>query len=215
MIARDDEFDEDRKARIMRVAVPAAILAGVVGAVWYFLHDTAGIRREAPPLPTLTATLPPPPPPPPKPKEKPPEPEKKIEEVQKPTPTPKLDAPRPVTINGPAQAGADAFNIGAGEGGGSVGTGGGFGAENYERYLTSTVQSAIEQDDRLNHAVFRVQIAARVDQNRRLHIRILQSSGDPKIDSDLISLADSMPALEEEPPGPLEFRFAVSGRRPA
>src|SRR6185312_13517940 len=109
----------------------------------------------------------------PKPKEKPPEPEKKIEEVQKPDPTPKqADAPKPLTINGPAQAGTDQFGLGAGEGGGDVAGGTGFGTENYGRYLTSIVQTAIQQDEWLNHLAFNAQVIAWVDQNRRLHLRL-------------------------------------------
>lgn len=212
---RNEEFDEQSSlARYFRIAIPVLVFGLIAGGIWYLLNDQSAIRREAPPLPTLTAMLPPPPPPP-KPKEKPPEPEKKVEEVQKQTPTPKeMDAPKPVTINGPAQAGSDAFNIGAGEGGGSIGNGTGIGTESYGRYLTSIVQSAIEQDERVNHLAFNVQLAAWVDENKRLHIKLLQSSGDPAVDSALVSLASSMPALDEEPPGPGEFRLAVHSRRP-
>ena len=98
----DDDFEESWISRNRGIVMPAVILLILAGVVLYFLHDTAGMRREAPPLPTLIATLPPPPPPPPK----PPEPEKKIEEVQKPIDEPKQpdDAPKPMTINGPAQA---------------------------------------------------------------------------------------------------------------
>ena len=209
-----DEFEEGGLARIKRFAAPFAILALVVGSVWYFLHDTAGIRREAPQIQTITALPPPPPPPPPK-QEKPPEPEKKVEEVQKPNPTPKdIDAPKPLTINGPAQAGNDAFNIGAGSGGGDVAAGTGFGNENYGRYLTSIIQNAIEQDDRVNHLAFTAQVTAWVDESRHLHVKLLQSSGDAKVDEALVDLAESVPPLEEEPPGDLQFKLAIHSRRP-
>ncbi len=124
-----------------------------------------------------------------------------------------MDAPKPVTINGPAQAGSDAFNIGAGDGGGMAAAGG-FGAESYSRYLTSILQNAIEQNDKLNHLAFNAQVTAWVDENRRLHVRLLQSSGDPKIDDNIIAAAQQLPTLDEEPPGALQFRLAIHSRRP-
>ncbi len=210
----DQEDDGGGFSRIARIAVPVLVVAVIGGSIWYMLHGTGAERREAPPLPVLQAVLPPPPPPP---KEKPPpEPEKKVEEVQKSTPTPKeMDAPKPVTINGPAQAGSDAFNLGAGDGSGMAASGNGIGAESYSRYLSSVVQSAIEQDDRLNHLAFNAQIGARVDENRKLHVRVLQSSGDAKVDESIVAAAQQVPALDEEPPGPLEFRIAIHSKRPA
>jgi hypothetical protein len=210
------ELDEETGGglgNITRIAVPVLVMGALAGGIWYLLHGTGAERREAPPLPTLQATLPPPPPPP---KEKPPEPEKKVVEEQKQeTPQPKqMDAPKPLTINGPAQAGSDAFNLGAGDGSGMA-AGGGFGAESYSRYLTSILQNAIEQDDRLNHLAFNAQVAAWVDENRRLHVRLLQSSGDAKIDDNIVAAAQQLPALDEEPPGALQFRLAIHSRRPA
>ena len=209
-----DEFDDEGGAkRIVRMAVPAIALGLVAAGIWYLVNDHAGLRREAPPLPTITAVLPPPPPPPPK-QEKPPEPEKKLQDVPKPETPKETDAPKPLTINGPAQAGTDAFGLGAGSGGGDVAGGTGFGNESYGRYLTSVIQSAIEQDDRVNHLAFSAQVMAWVDDNRRLHVKLIQSSGDPKIDSDLVSLAENLPPLEEEPPGALQFKLAIRSRRP-
>jgi len=210
------EYDDESGgglASITRIAVPVLVIGALAGGIWYLLHGTGSERREAPPLPTLQATLPPPPPPP---KEKPPEPEKKVVEEQKQeTPQPKqMDAPKPLTINGPAQAGSDAFNLGAGDGSGMA-AGGGFGAESYSHYLTSILQNAIEQDDRLNHLAFNAQVTAWVDENRHLHVRLLQSSGDPKIDDNIVAAAQQLPALDEEPPGALQFRLAIHSRRPA
>ncbi|MBV9063004.1 MAG: hypothetical protein JOY77_08770 [Alphaproteobacteria bacterium] len=212
---RGDEFEDRPLARFL-VAVPVLVFALVAGSIWYLLHGPSAMRREAPPLPTLQAVLPPPPPPPPKPKEKPPEPEKKVEEVQKQTPTPKqLNAPKPLTINGPAQAGTDQFGLGAGDGGGDVAGGSGFGAENYGRYLTSVVQSAIEQNEWLNHLAFNAQVLAWVDDNKRLHLKLLTATGDQRVDAALVNLPSAMPALDEEPPGPGEFKLAIHSRRPA
>ena len=60
MTQMTDEFEERWPARLRAIAVPGAILLVIAGAIFYFLHDTAGIRREAPPLPapTLNASEP-------------------------------------------------------------------------------------------------------------------------------------------------------------
>lgn len=209
------DYDEDEKkgglGRIARIAIPVLIFLGLAYGIYTMLTSTSGMRREAPPLPTLQATLPPPPPPP---KEKPPEEKKVVEEKKLETPEPKQpnDAPKPLTINGPAQAGNDAFNLASGTGGGDVASG--FGSEAYSRYLTSILQDAIEQDDKLNHLAFTVQIACTVDRNNKIHVRIVKSSGDNQIDTDVLSAAQQV-ALDEEPPGALEFRIAIHSRRPA
>ena len=207
-----EEEDRGGLSKIARIAVPVLVVGALAGGIWYLLHGSGSERREAPPLPTLQAMLPPPPPP----KEKPPEPEKKVVEEQKrDVPQPKeMDAPKPVTINGPAQAGSDAFNIGAGDGSGMAAAGG-FGAESYSRYLTSILQNAIEGNDKLNHLAFNAQVTAWVDENRRLHVRLLQSSGDPKIDDNIVAAAQQLPTLDEEPPGALQFRLAIHSKRPA
>jgi len=214
----DDDFEERGwQARLRAVAVPGAMVVIVAGAILYFLHDTAGVRREAPPLPTLIATLPPPPPPPPP--QKQPEVEKKVEEEQKPTEQPKqVDAPRPITINGPAQAGSDAFNVGAGSGGGDVGSGNGFGDATYSRYMGSAFQQAIQNDDRVNRLVFSADVAIWVnDSGHVTRAEIMRSSGDSKVDQDLVAALESMPALDEPPPSTLEFpqRITVRGRHAA
>ncbi|HEX4080440.1 MAG TPA: energy transducer TonB [Rhizomicrobium sp.] len=210
-----EEFRESWSQRLRGLAIPGAILLLVAGTILYFLHDTAGIRREAPPLPTLIATLPPPPPPPPPPKQQP-EPEKKIEE-QKPVEQPKMvnSAPKAITEAGPAQAGTDAFGIQAGSGGGEVGSGGGFGDANYTRYLGSTLQQTIQNDDRVNHLVFTADMAVWVDADGRItHATVLKSSGDPGIDQDLVAALQGMPALDEPPPSDLQFpqRIRIEGR---
>ena len=212
-----EEFQESWSSRLRALAIPGAIFLVVAGVILYFLHDTAGMRREAPPLPTLIATLPPPPPPPPPPKQQP-EPEKKIEEPQKPIEQPKManSAPKAITEAGPAQAGSDAFGIQAGSGDGNVGSGGGFGDANYTRYLGSTLQQTIQNDDRINHEVFTADIAVWVNPDGRItHATMLKSSGDPKIDQDLVAVLQDMPALDEPPPSDLQFpqRVRIEGRR--
>ena len=213
------EFDEEFEgwsSRLKSLSVPGGILLVIAGVVFYFLHDTAGIRREAPPLPTLIATLPPPPPPPP-PKQQP-EPEKKVVEEQKPIEQPKQadNAPKPMTENGPAQAGTDAFGIQAGSGDGNVGSGSGIGEASYTRYLGSALQQSIQNDDRVNHLVFTADMAVWVDPNGRItRAAVLKTTGDHNVDQDLVAVLESMPALDEPPPPTLEFpqRVRIEGRR--
>ena len=213
------QFDEEYEgwsSRLKSLSVPAGILLVIGGVVLYFLHDTAGIKREAPPLPTLIATVPPPPPPPP-PKQQP-EPEKKVIEQQKTVEQPKQtdNAPKPVTINGPAQAGSDAFNVGAGSGGGDVGSGSGIGDASYTRYLGTALQQSIQNDDHVNHLVFTADMEVWVDPNGRItRASVLKTSGDHSIDQDLVAALENMPALDEPPPPTLEFpqRVRIEGRR--
>jgi protein TonB len=210
-----EEFHEDWPSRLRSLAIPGSIFLVIAGAVFYFLHDTAGIRREAPPLPTLIATLPPPPPPPPK---QQPEPEKKVLEQQKPVEQPKAadNSPKPVTINGPAQAGSDAFNVGAGSGGGDVGSGSGVGEATYTHYLGTALQQTIQNDDRVNHLVFAADMAVWIDPNGRItRAAVLKTTGDHNVDQDLVAVLESMPALDEPPPSTLPFpqRVRIEGRR--
>ncbi|HEX4160226.1 MAG TPA: energy transducer TonB [Rhizomicrobium sp.] len=213
-----EEYREDWGSRLKGLAIPGVILLVIAGAVLYFLHDTAGIRREAPPLPTLVATLPPPPPPPP-PKQQP-EPEKKMEEQPKQINQPKEvnSAPKAITEAGPAQAGSDAFGIQAGSGDGNVGPGGGFGDGNYTRYLGTALQQSIQNDDRVNHLVFTADMEVWVDPNGHVtRAAVLKSTGDSKIDQDLVAALQEMPALDEPPPADLQFpqRVRIEGRRRA
>jgi TonB family protein len=214
-ISQFDEEFEGWSSRLRGIAVPGGILLVIAGIVLYFLHDTAGIKREAPPLPTLIATLPPPPPPPP-PKQQ--EVEKKVIEQQKPVEQPRQadNSPKPVTINGPAQAGNDAFNVGAGSGGGDVGSGGGIGEASYTHYLGSALQQTIQNDDRVNHLVFTADMAVWVDPNGRItRAKVLKTSGDNSVDQNLLAVLESMPALDEPPPPTLPFpqRVRIEGRR--
>lgn len=218
-MAEFDEYREGWGSRLRALAIPGAILLVIGGIVLYFLHDTAGIRREAPPLPTLVATLPPPPPPPP-PKQQP-EPEKKVEEQPKQqTEQPKTEnsPPKAITESGPAQAGSDAFGIQAGSGDGNVGSGGGFGDSNYTRYLGTALQQSIQSDDRVNHLIFTADMAVWVDANGHVtRAAVLKSTGDSKIDQDLVAVLQDMPALDEPPPPDLQFpqRIRIEGRRRA
>ncbi|HEY3639076.1 MAG TPA: energy transducer TonB [Rhizomicrobium sp.] len=213
-----EEYKEDWTSRLKTFSIPGAILLAIGGLVLYFLHDTAGIRREAPPLPTLIASLPPPPPPPP-PKQQP-EPEKKVEEQPKQVSQPKEtnSAPKTITEAGPAQAGSDAFGIQAGSGDGNVGSGGGLNDGNYSRYLGTALQQSVQNNDRVNHLVFTADMAVWVDANGHVtRASVLKSTGDSKIDQDLVATLQDMPALDEPPPSDLQFpqRVRIEGRRRA
>lgn len=216
MYMDEDDFEESWISRNRAIIAPAVILLILAGVILYFLQGTAGMRREAPPLPTLIATLPPPPPPPP---QKPPEPEvKKLEDVPKPQDTPKQpdDTPKPLTINGPAQAGADAFNIAAGTGGGNIVGGNGFGEGTYSGYMSSTIQEAVQNDDRTNTFIGSAEIDVWIDESGRVTRAVLaRSSGDSKTDTALVEVLLSMPALKEAPPSTLQFpqRIRIAGKR--
>jgi periplasmic protein TonB len=214
VIAMDDDR-RDRIGQIVRIAVPAVVGLSVAAAIIYALHDTAGARREAPPIATMVAVLPPPPPPPPQ--EKPPEPDKKVEPVEKLDQPKAEEPPRQLTINGPAQAGTDAFNIGAGSGGGMVASGGGFGTANYGHYLSVSLQQAIAQNDSLNRLVFSADVAIWVDETGHVtQAKIVRSSGELTTDAALVAALQEAPALDQPPPPEFQFpqRIAVSGRRP-
>jgi len=211
-----DEFEENWTSKIRSAWLPVTIFVVVAGAIAYFLHDTGGIRREAPPLPTLIATLPPPPPPPPP--QKQPEMEKKVEDVQKPVEQQQkvTDAPKPVTINGPAQAGNDAFNVGAGSGGGEIGSGSGFGDENYGRFMSSTIQQAVQSNERTSSFVGTAEVDVWIDAEGHVtRASIARTSGDPMTDQDLVAVLQGMPTLEEPPPSSLRFpqRIRIGGKR--
>lgn len=205
-------MEDEGSARFVRMLVPLLVLSALGAGIWYFMHDTSGVHREAPPIDTITMLPPPPPPPPPQ--QRPPEPEKKLD-IPKPDEPKPVDAPRPMTINGPAQAGTDAFNIGAGDGGGSLGSGAGLGDSAYSRYMGSALEQAIQQDDDVNRQVFSAEVEVWVSQSGGVtRATILRSSGDAKVDQSLLRAIQSV-SLNPPSPG-MQFpqRIAVSGRRP-
>lgn len=217
-----------RIAAIARIAIPVVVLVALAVGVWRLANDTDGVRREVAP-PPMIALAPPPPPPPPPPKEQPPEPKDETTPTPSPDPkpeaTPKSDAPKQLTINGPAQAGSDAFGVAAGKGGGvSVGGdpdgsdtpgGGGLAEANYERYLRSRLQAAIQSDDRINRLFFNAQVRIWVRPDGAIGVvTIAKSSGDDRADRALIAALQALPRLDPPPPQ-LKFpaRVALRGRR--
>lgn len=214
---------------------PAAgvlVAAVLVWFVWVWAHQTAGIKREAPKLATIIPLPPPPPPPPPK----PPEPEKPVEEAKmvqpdptpKPTeaPKPKAEAPSPskdlsppMKMDGEAQAGNDAFNIGAGSGGGMSGSGGGgVGNGTYGQYLAYTFQRILREDERTKNLAFRLQADVWLTAAGQVtKVVLTKSSGDEKVDAQVIAALQSAPSLDERPPASLTLpvRVVFQGRRPS
>jgi TonB family protein len=171
---------------------------------------------------------PPPPPPPPPPKEQPPEPEKIQTETPTPAPSaPQKAAPQNLTIAGPAQAGGDAFGIGAGKGGGGVvggtgdggmggGAGGAFAEGAYYRYASAFIQQAVQTDDRVTRSVFSLDVRLWIDGAGKISgASIIKTSGDAKLDRQVISVLEGMRHLEEPPPASMKFplKVTIRGRR--
>jgi len=221
------ETKAERTQRFIKLAVVGVVTLVVAALIFNVLHSVGTTKRKPAPMPTMIALLPPPPPPPPEPpKEKPPEPEK-MQEVSKPDPTPAPAPPQQITINGPAQAGTDAFGVQAGSGGGTTALGattappvgeGGLGEGFYNRYLSSSLQQAMQADERINRLVFRADVAVWIDSVGRItRASILKTSGDPKVDHTLVSALQQVAALDEPPPASVKFpqRVTIRGRKGA
>jgi TonB family protein len=227
----DDEPEATGARRLARRAAPivaaAFVLVGAAWLLWTMANDHASTLRQIPPTPIVALTPPPPPPPPPPPKNPPPEPEKIQNDVPQPQPTaqPKA-APQNLTINGPPQAGGDAFGLGAGNGqgsvvGGSAGPGGGgdggFAEAAYTRYMTGFIQEAVQEDDRVTRAVFQIDVQLWVDRVGRItNASVVKSSGDPKLDHQVITVLLST-RLDQPPPSSFHnffsHRITIRGRR--
>jgi TonB family protein len=105
--------------------------------------------------------------------------------------------------------------VGAGSGGGDLGSDNGLGEASYTHYLCSYFQQAIQSDDRVNTLVFSADVAVWVDASGHVtRVRILRSSGDARIDDNLVAALEVTPALDEPPPSSFEFpqRITVRGR---
>nr|BFD42297.1 hypothetical protein FFPRI1PSEUD_37960 [Pseudomonas sp. FFPRI_1] len=212
----------------------AGLLLGAVAAwlLWQWANDMAGVRREAPKVPTIIP-LPPPPPPPPPPPEKPKEPEPVEEKVPEPEPTPtpeevkpEEEAPpspaddlaNPMQIDGDAQSGNDAFNIGAGKGGGMAGSGGGgLGTGTYKQYLASMFQKVLRDDPELRKKAYAVQADLWLGADGQVtRAELVKSSGDAQIDEQVLAALRATPRLKERVPASLTLpvRLSLKGRRP-
>ncbi len=225
MVDTGDNWENEghsRSAPYLRLGGFAAVLLLIGTAIWLLASQTTGERRETPETPVVMLTPPPPPPPPPQ--EKPPEP---LKPVETPTPTPNTPpkpaaAPRAMTEAGPPQAGQDAFGVQSGNGGGMVvggdinGSDSAFTEDNYRRYLASALQQAVESDDKLSHLIFVTQVQIWIGSDGAVSkVVIVKSSGDEKIDRDLVAQLESVHHLDQSPPPGVKFpaRIALSGRR--
>lgn len=238
-----DGFDVPPEGATWRTYAVYAVVAAVVLAIGWFVYTqmtaVRGVKVEAPP-PQVVSMLPPPPPPPPpppEPQEKPPEP------VEQPAPTPdqpstpkpaEPQAAAPVTIAGAAQAGTDAFGLSAGSGGGigspggggtclgtKCGTGGGGGGGMsegvYRRYLSSTLQERVQNDEAINRLIFSADYTLTVTPDGRITgLRFVgaRGSGDTKVMERLTALLERVSGLTP-PPSTMQFpqRVTVRGRR--
>ncbi len=221
-----------KKSPLRYVKWGAGLLVAALAAwfLWQWANDMAGVRREAPKVPTIIP-LPPPPPPPP---EKPPEPETPVEEkVVEPEPTPEPeevkpeeeappspadDLANPMQMDGDAQAGSDAFNIGAGKGGGMAGAGGGrLGTGTYSQFLAFTFQRLLRENSELRNLAFSLQADVWLSSVGEItRVELIKSSGNPQIDTQVLAALRGAPALSERPPASitLPVRLSLQGRRP-
>ncbi|KAF0866453.1 energy transducer TonB [Pseudomonas sp. LD120] len=210
----------------------AGLLLGAVAAwlLWQWANDMAGVRREAPKVPTIIPLPPLPEPPPPQEPPKEPEPvEEKVPEPE-PTPTPEEVKPQdeappspvddlanPMQMDGEAQSGNDAFNVGAGKGGGMAGAGGGLGTGTYKQYLAVTFQRALREDPELRRKAYALQVDLWLGADGQVsRVELARSSGNPETDQQVLAALRATPRLKERMPASLTLpvRLSLKGRRP-
>ena len=100
----------------------------------------------------------------------------------------------------------------------SSGIDGGFAEASYGRYLSSEIQQTVQSDDHVNRQIFSAEVAVWFDAAGRLtRARILRTSGDGRLDRQLVASLEGMRALGEAPPAAFRFpqRVTIKGRRGA
>lgn len=206
-----------------------AVVAVLVGVVWYLLFkDPVTTRRVVPDTQMLMLPPPPPPPPPePEPEQKPEPEEEPLPEPEPldeaPTPAedeaPEPDTSDPVTMDADAQAGTDSFGIQKGTGGGMSGTGGGgVGNASYGRYLGYVLQQAISRNERVRREAFQMHLDVWVERDGTIsRAELVRSSGNSEADQAVLDAVRNHGRLDTHPPASLTFpaRVLVQGRRPA
>lgn len=211
---------KSRPRRLRGALIGAVVVGALGGGVWLLSQNISGVSRPAAVVPTVNLLPPPPPPPPPPPQPKtPPPPEKSVEEPR-PEPAKADNQPKPITMNGPAQAGGDAFGIGAGKGGGSVvgGSGeggpasaGGFAEASYGHFLSSEIQQAVQSNPRIDRLFNTADVAVWMAPSGKItRARIRRSSGNDKIDSELVATLERMRPLSQPPPAGFRFPREVT-----
>ncbi len=225
-----DDWDDNREKKrgLKGPLIGGLIVAAVGGGLWLLSQNIAGVTvPSALPTPTVNLLPPPPPQPPPPPPTKEPPPQPDRMDAPKPEDQPKADnQPKQLTIAGPAQAGGDSFGIGAGKGGGSsviggsgegAGLGGGdFAEANYRRFLRSEIQQALQSDSRISRLFSTAVVAIWIDSDG--HVRrskIHRTTGDQKVDADIIAALREMPPLRDPPPAhfPSPTEVQIKGTR--
>lgn len=215
--------EQDGKRSLKAPLIGAAIVVALGIGIWLLSQNISGVSNPGKAEPTVNLLPPPPPvpPPPPTTKEPPPQPDKM--DVPKPEDQPRADnQPKQLAIDGPAQAGGDSFGIGAGKGGGSSlqggagglgGGGGDFENANYRRLLKSEIQQAIRVNGRIERQFSTAVVAIWVDSSGRVRrSKINRSTGDDKVDADIIAALRAMPPLRDAPPAHFAFPEKVEIR---
>jgi periplasmic protein TonB len=213
-----DDSGQGRAGRPAWVGRAAAILVGggllVAGA--YAIYKLIGTAPAKKPGPQQIALIKQPPPPPPKPPEKPPEPQKIKEEVKidepKPVDKPPDQAPaddkpasdKPLGLDADGAAGSDGFGLAANKGGRDMlgtGTGGGGSGRYFTGLLQRNFFDALARNRNAPQSEFSVVVSIWLGEDGRvLRSQIVNSSGDPQIDSLIQNTLGEMPALREVPP---------------
>lgn len=198
--------------------------------------------RQPPPIQMVELPPPPPPPPPPpEPEVKPPEdvktPEiKEPEPVQQPKPEPKPEEPKPEApgpkdkapgddaLNAEGEACAGVACLTARKGGTGLGTGGGGGGGGgYGQYALVESQRAAQRDSGLRRVVdasdavrgrrASVVLSISVSPDGRIgQVRVVQSSGDPSVDSGVADAIRRLGSFGQAPPSgtPVTLRIQLN-----
>lgn len=221
-MTEDWENDEKKKRGLRAPLIGGLIIVALGAGVWLLSQNISGISRPSAKPESTVDLLPPPPPqppPPPPPKDQPPPPDRM--EAPKPEDQPKPDnQPKQLTIAGPAQAGGDSFGIGAGKGGGSTviggagdspaGGGDSFAEANFRRILKSEIQQAVQSNSHIGRQFSTAVVAVWVNAEGKVRrAKIRRSSGDEKVDADIIATLGAMPALRDQPPPKFSFPAEV------
>ena len=204
-----------RKKRSRAPLIFGAVVVALGGGLWLLSQNMAGVNMPSTPVPNVNLLPPPPPaPPPPPPTKEPPPPPDRIE-TPKPNQPKDDNQPKQMTIAGPAQAGGDAFGLGAGKGGGSTvigGTGegapsgGDFANANYMRVLKNEIQQAMQSDSRIERQFSTAMVGIWVSSDGRVRrSKIHRTTGDDRVDAELISALRAMPPLRDRPPAGFPF----------
>jgi outer membrane biosynthesis protein TonB len=211
---QDVEVKPSPLRRRLTWALVVAVV-GVLGFLAWTLLTGSKPQQQRQVVNTVTRlTLPPPPPPPPPPpKADPPpepqqtrmrEPERPMERVE-PQQAPKPPGPAPQQLGLPTGPGApNAYGLGAGGDGtigGPGGPGGGGGGSRFSGYaagIQSSVQTALQRDDRTRRGTWRLPVRLWVGAGGEIaRIQLVGTTGDPARDQ---ALQQALTGLKVAPP---------------